>query len=253
MPIRICIRNQLGLSFQRTPENVSSGHGRFLSNFPPYKTNSPSFRMATLHKKNKKKISILSIVSILCSKSINSIDTKFFRYLPSLVSGSYSKIQDLSPITTHSRNWESFSINCKKSRHLLCLLMSFCSCKRFSEPFLIKFFSSPIRWLKSDEQLWELISTPPWSFLLSANLNAQGRKVCRCFCQFLKMKVFHCVLYLQSILSFDRLNHQKTWPFDETPSLGLLKLGRSFCWNASEFVAKSDGIPLLCAKTRAET
>ncbi len=35
--------------------------------------------------KNKKKVSILSIVTTLCSKSIDSIDTKFFRYLSSLV------------------------------------------------------------------------------------------------------------------------------------------------------------------------
>ncbi len=33
----------------------------------------------------KEKVLILSIVLILCSKSINSIDTKFFRYLPSLI------------------------------------------------------------------------------------------------------------------------------------------------------------------------
>ncbi len=71
LPIRICIHNQLGLSFQRPPENVSSGHGWFLSNFPPHKTNYPPFRITVLCKKTE--------------KSIDSIDIKFFRYLKSLI------------------------------------------------------------------------------------------------------------------------------------------------------------------------
>ncbi len=84
MPVRIRICNQLGLSFQKTPENVSIGHGWFLSNFPPHKANYPPFWVTTLHKKTRKKVSILLIVLILCSRSMDIIDTKFFRYLPSL-------------------------------------------------------------------------------------------------------------------------------------------------------------------------
>ncbi len=62
MPIRI--RNQLGLSFWRTPENVSSRHGWFLSNFSPNRTNYPPFLTQTLYiqkKKNKKKVPIPNI------------------------------------------------------------------------------------------------------------------------------------------------------------------------------------------------
>ncbi len=64
MPVCIRIRNQLGLSFQRTPENVSNRHGWFLSNFPPHKTNYSPFQVAILYKKQGK-----------------SIDTKFFSIL----------------------------------------------------------------------------------------------------------------------------------------------------------------------------
>ncbi len=66
---------QLGLCFQRTPENVSSGHIWFLSNFPPHKTNYPPFQITTLHKKIRKN------VLILLQQSIDSMDTKFFSIL----------------------------------------------------------------------------------------------------------------------------------------------------------------------------
>ncbi len=52
---------------------------------PPHKANYPPFQSQRYIKKNKKKVAILSIVSILCSQSIDSSDTKFFQYLPSLI------------------------------------------------------------------------------------------------------------------------------------------------------------------------
>ncbi len=80
MPIRIHIRNQLGLSFQRTPENVSSGQGWFLSNFPQHKTKYPPCGIATLHKKNKK-VSYYPIVYRYFAAKVSIVSFQIFSIL----------------------------------------------------------------------------------------------------------------------------------------------------------------------------
>ncbi len=88
MPICIRICNQLGLNFQRTPENVSSGHGWFLSKFPSHKTNYPPFQIATLHRETRKKYryQIFSILAIANSKS------QIFVMSPCIASRNYVRV-----------------------------------------------------------------------------------------------------------------------------------------------------------------
>ncbi len=110
-PIRICICNQLGLSFQRIPENFSSGHGWFLSNFPPHKKNYPLFRIATLHKKIRKnyRYQILSILSFTRTY------TQWFTKLRTIICGEFReeggdcKVSHRIPPPLHyHKKWHGF-------------------------------------------------------------------------------------------------------------------------------------------------
>jgi hypothetical protein len=73
--------------------------------------------------------------------------------------------------------------------------------KCFSEPFLRRFFSSPIHWSKFDERWCESnLTLPRSSWLSTDDLNAQDPGFCRHFHQFLKMKASLFVVHLQSTL-----------------------------------------------------
>ncbi len=85
MPLPIRIRNQLGIWFELSENSRKCFQQTrliFIKFSSAQKNYLPFWIRIATYIKNKKKV---SRVSILHSKSIDSIDTKFFLYLPSLL------------------------------------------------------------------------------------------------------------------------------------------------------------------------
>lgn len=122
----------------------------------------------------------------------------------------------LTPVMTRFRKWELFSIDSKKLRHLS-FLMSFWSCEKlFGTTYvqIIHWSEYHERWCESNSILlrpfWPTIRTS--KILDSADIS---------------------------------IGFWKTWPFDKTLSVSLLKLYKSFRCIVPKSEAKLDIEPLL--------
>ncbi len=134
---------------------------KFLENFTIALSWGKSKKSAEFQNKFKERLKAKSKVSILCSKSINSIDTKFFRYLPLLQPSHFCTINYLKRINL----WSPLAPLLKEIG--ICVYLVFCKKCNSQQLLFEQFFATVLSFGEIISWIHKLVHFPQYSITLS--------------------------------------------------------------------------------------